>query len=299
MDFGKLPDISQVDFSLPEDPAFNQGLAEDGETKTLYIGCTGWSMKEWVGKIYPPSTKAADYLEHYAKQFNTIEHNTTHYRIPDVGTVVKWRDKTTEDFRFCPKVPQAISHKGDLGLNDDNIQSFCDNIALLATKLGVCFLQFPPRFGPKSIGLMRTFLKNWPKNIPLALELRHPGWFKGEATTEVFDLMRKEQVGTVITDVAGRRDVLHMHLTTREVLIRFVGNGLDSTDYQRIDAWILRLKAWFNAGLTNVYFFCHEPDNLLAPELAAYLLKKANEVLKVKTRGPSFYTENNNQLSLF
>ncbi|MCB0663086.1 MAG: DUF72 domain-containing protein [Saprospiraceae bacterium] len=298
MDFGKLPDISQVDFTLPDDPDFNAPFKGSGDEKTLYVGCTGWSMKEWVGKVYPPKTKSGDYLEHYTRQFNTIEHNTTHYRIPDVETVVRWRDKSAEDFRFCPKVPQVISHKGDLGLNDQNIESFCENIGLLESKLGVCFMQLPPRFGPKQMGLLESFFKRWPRHIPLSVELRHPDWFNYTGR-EVFGLMKDNYIASVITDVAGRRDVLHMHLSTREVLIRFVGNGLVQSDYDRIDAWVERLKSWFNAGLTNVYFFCHEPDNILAPELSAYLVEKAKEHLAVKTRGPIFYEESNNQLSLF
>jgi uncharacterized protein YecE (DUF72 family) len=256
-------------------------------------------MKEWVGKVYPPKTKASEFLHHYTRQFNTIEHNTTHYRIPDVETVVKWREKSADDFRFCPKIPQVISHKGDLGLSDDKIDAFCQNIDHLETKMGVCFMQLPPRVGPKNQDLLERFFNNWPKHIPLSLELRHPDWFRGEAKEAIFELMRREHIASVITDVAGRRDVLHMHLTAREVLIRFVGNGLVPSDYRRIDVWVDRLHQWFNAGLTNVYFFCHEPDNILAPELSAYLVEKAKAELSVQTRGPSFYEESNNQLSLF
>ena len=55
-----------------------QGMSNFPKKNTppkIYIGCTGWSMKEWVGKVYPPKTPAKDYLKHYAKQFNTIECN--------------------------------------------------------------------------------------------------------------------------------------------------------------------------------------------------------------------------------
>jgi hypothetical protein len=53
-------------------------------------------------------------------------------------------------------------------------------------------------------------------------------------------------------------------------MVRFVGNGLHPTDFARIDAWASRLANWCAHGLRQVYFFTHEPDNLLAPDLAAY-----------------------------
>jgi len=76
MKFGKLPDITQVDFTLPPDPAGTTTILAKlppSKAPKLYVGCTGWGMKEWVGKVYPEKTKAKDYLTHYTKQFNTIE----------------------------------------------------------------------------------------------------------------------------------------------------------------------------------------------------------------------------------
>jgi len=118
MKFGKLPNIDQVDFSLPPDAEGTASiLAKLPQSKSqLYVGCTGWGMKEWIGTVYPAKTKAKDFLHHYARQFSTIELNTTHYRIPTPETVIKWRDTTPADFRFCPKIPQSISHSRDMGL---------------------------------------------------------------------------------------------------------------------------------------------------------------------------------------
>ena len=116
MKFGKLEDISQVNFTLPPThPKTWQVLGNamrDRQNKdfNVYFGATGWSNKEWVGKWYPGSAKPKDYLYHYTRQFNTIELNTTHYRIPDNRTVDRWRETAPDGFLFCPKVPQLISH---------------------------------------------------------------------------------------------------------------------------------------------------------------------------------------------
>lgn len=304
MKFGKLKDISAVDFSLPNDPLGTQlvleHLPQNDLPPRVYIGCTGWSMKEWVGKTYPTGTKSKDYLKAYAKQFNTIELNTTHYRIPQADLVQKWVQESTDDFRFCPKIPQSISHSKDLGISSDRIDIFAREILGLGEKLGCCFMQLPPYFAYDRISILERFLQVFPQEIPLAIEMRHESWFdtsaKGDA---LFKLLEKYNRATVITDVAGRRDVLHMRLTNDIAMIRFVGNELVDTDYSRIDEWLDRLSKWFDQNLKTVYFFPHEPDNLLAPELAAYLYAQVKAKTNAISRGPKFHKEDGGQMSLF
>lgn len=291
MDFGKLPSVDTVRFELPPEPLQNANLLAQlpgCQADNLYIGPTGYNMKAWVGKWYPAGTKEKAFLKHYGRQFNTIEHNTTHYRIPDQATVERWRESTPDDFRFCPKIPQSISHSRDLGLTSGEMLIFCEAILALEGKLGVCFMQLPPGFGPRNLPLLQRFLESFSAAIPLAIEVRHPAFFQaGEASDTYFDLLQQQKVAAVITDVAGRRDVCHMRLTAENTLIRFVGNGLHSSDYSRVEAWAERFKAWFDAGLHSAYFFTHEPDNLLAPELADFCAKTfADKIPHVALRGP-------------
>ena len=275
MDFGKLSDISRVNFALPPDPPQNAALLaalpKTASAPAIYLGATGYNMKPWVGTWYPPGAKDKDHLRHYGTQFNTIEHNTTHYRIPDAATVARWREDTPPDFRFCPKIPQTISHARDLGLSSGQIPVFCEAIAGLEEKLGCCFLQVPPYFSTRDVAVLARFLDVFPKAIPLAVEVRHESFFEPTlAAEDFFQLLESEGVATVVTDVAGRRDVCHRRLTTGRVLLRFVGNNLHPTDYSRIQDWAARLADWCAAGLREAYFFTHEPDNLLAPDLAAH-----------------------------
>lgn len=304
MKFGKLQDISNVDFTLPQDIASNTTVFDKiprSETlPKIFVGCTGWSMKDWVGKVYPPKTPTKDYLKHYAKQFNTIELNTTHYRIPTFETIEKWKRESASDFRFCPKIPQSISHRSDLGAGNENLFRFCEAIVGLEEKLGCCFMQLPPYFGMDRLGLLENFFKRFPKEIRLAIELRHESIFlQKENINKTFDLLQKYNIAWVITDVAGRRDVCHMGVSTNIAMVRFVGNGLHPTDYERIDKWVQRLKKWTSAGLKEIYFFPHEPDNLLAPDLALYLVEELEKHLEVEVRGPKFHEDDGGQMSLF
>ena len=238
MKFGKLTDIENVDFRLPPDPAFNErffeALPSNPAPLQFFTGCTGWSMKEWVGSVYPANARSKDFLCHYARQFNTIELNTTHYRIPTPETIQKWREESAEDFKFCPEVPQTISHSRDLGLSDGQIALFCQSIAGLEEKLGCCFIQLPPYFDYRRLPLLESFLQRFSADIPLAVEARHESWFDNPQPLEDWlSCLHRNGRHTVLTDVAGRRDVLHMGLASDTVLIRFVGNDLHPTDYER------------------------------------------------------------------
>jgi len=303
MKFGQLSDISQVDFRLPSDAPLNQ-VVLSGQPATqpvpVYIGCTGWSMKAWNGRVYPKGTRPEAYLQHYTRQFNTIEHNTTHYRIPDLDTIARWREEAPADFRYCPKIPQRISHSRDLGLGSPLLRQFWDHISQLDDRLGCCFIQLPPHFDHAKLPLLEGFLEIWPQSIPLAVEVRHESWFtEAQATDSWLAVLQKYEKTAVITDVAGRRDVLHMGLSNGTAMIRFVGNALHPSDYTRIDQWVARLTSWLNQGLQAVYFFPHEPDNLLAPELASYLYNQIQQLPNVISRGPKLLEPDPEQLSLF
>lgn len=299
MKFGKLPSVDGVDFTLPADPPANaQRLpGREAAEKQLFIGCTGFSMPEWVGKVYPPGAKSRDFLQHYSRQFDTIEFNTTHYRIPSPELIERWKRESAAGFRFCPKVPQSISHSRKLGLGTEAFDHFWEVIGGFEEKLGPCFLQLPPYFGPDRLPLLERFLEAVPAGLKPSVELRHPDWFNSAETADrLFALLAGHGAGTVITDVAGRRDVLHMQITTPIAFVRFVGNGLHPTDYSRIDEWVQRLSEWYEQGLEEAYFFPHEPDNVLAPELSIYLASKLSAIDGLKFRTPKLFNDRQGQL---
>lgn len=304
MEFGKLDDISGIDFRLPPDPPENarffKNLPEKLAAPHLFLGATGWAMKEWVGNFYPERARPADFLRHYGLQFNTIEANTTHYRIPDAATILYWKNETPADFRFCPKVPQSISHRPDLGLNGPDLPLFCEALFRLEEKVGIVFIQLPPYFGPRDLPKLELFLKKWPTQLPLAVEVRQEDFFKGNDGEKLFQLLENQQVATCMTDVAGRRDVLHLRLTAPSVVIRFISNGGHPTDFERADEWAARLANWFENGLREAWFFAHAPDNLRSPELAMMLDEKFRRAMpEIPMRGPFLLKKEAVQGSLF
>ncbi|OJJ14967.1 hypothetical protein BKI52_41170 [marine bacterium AO1-C] len=296
MKFGKLTDVSKVDFTFPTDATgTKQVLAKNAQSTStapkVYVGCPIWSNKSWVGTLYPKRTPAGEYLTHYARQFNTIELNSTHYSVPNADTIKKWQTQSTPDFRFSPKIPQEISHKlMPQGKAQDFTKVFVKAMEGLDDKLGVSFMQLSPYFSPNDIRYLEQYLQEFPSHIPLAVEFRHENWFLPSNFDKTTQLLEDHQVATVITDVAGRRDALHMRLTTPDLVLRFVGNNLHPTDYQRADDWIDRIQSWLDQGLRSAYIFIHQPDeNEATPELALYFVRQLNEKCGLNLQEPKIY----------
>jgi uncharacterized protein YecE (DUF72 family) len=264
MDFGKLEDISNVDFTLPPDhPHTQRVLALPPATSPkVFVGPPIWANKDWLGKIYPSTAKDKDFLYHFARQFNTIELNVTHYQIPAESTVKRWVESVAgTEFLFCPKWPQEISHDRQLLSSEALTEAFVQASLGFGKHLGTTFLQLAPYFGPWKMDVLEEFLAQIPAGFPLAVEFRQPKWFEEPVWSEAMDLLSRYQVGTVISDVAGRRDVVHQSLSTPILTLRFVGNELHPTDYTRVDAWVARVRAWQGAGLQKAYIFVHCGEN--------------------------------------
>lgn len=294
MEFGKIEadTLSAVDFSLPADhPETSRILSTQPKNgkPAVYVGCAKWGRKDWIGNIYPPGTKEANFLALYAKHFNSIELNATFYKIPSAKQSQEWKSKVGNDFLFVPKISNSISHIHRLKNTEERMGWFLKGIEGFGENLGPVFLMLHPNMGPKSLETIEIFLQAIPKHIKVFVEFRHEGWFETPETAgAVFAMLERNGVGAVITDVAGRRDCVHMRLTTSEAFVRFVGNDLHPTDYTRVDEWVKRIKAWMDAGLTRLYFFMHQNEEVHSPVMAKYAIEALNKHCGTDLKVPVF-----------
>lgn len=294
MEFGKVTpeELELIDFKLPPDREETTRIlkTKGGKTKPrIYVGCAKWGRKDWVNKIYPKGTKEADFLGEYAKRFNCIELNATFYRMPTKAQTSGWKNKVGNDFMFCPKFTNSITHIRRLKNTEEAVDRFLTGIQGFKDSLGPIFLMPHPGMGPKTSETIESFIASLPEDIDLFVELRHEEWFGNkEAFDNIFNVLEKHEAGAIITDASGRRDCVHMRLTTPEAFIRFVGNGLHPTDYTRIDDWVQRIKLWMDQGIEKVYFFMHQHEELHSPELCKYLIEQLNLHCSLTIRVPEF-----------
>jgi uncharacterized protein YecE (DUF72 family) len=278
MEFGKTPFFKEVDFSLPKE-RHNFNFCSSEMRVNLFLGTPQWNQKEWVGRIYPKGTRGSDTLRLYSERFNGIELNSTHYALPSKERIDVWRDCTTEGFKFSPKVSQRISHYGLHNIKSE-LDLFIKTVMGFEQKLGLSFMQLPPEFSVSDYSQLKNFLDLLPRGFELALEFRNPSFFThGMLQNKTFDLLSSKEITTVITDTAGRRDVVHSSLTSNKVALRFVGNDNDESDLKRLDDWIMRIDSWYQQGLEDCYFFAHAPDNICSIDLASHFARKINSEL--------------------
>lgn len=296
MKFGKVDDPHIINFKLPADDVATIQVLEAAKSKKFEtkIGCAKWNKTELKG-FYPKGTK--DELMYYAQQFNCIELNATFYNMPPAAQVVKWKDKTPEGFKFFPKITNSISHYKRLLHVKELTEEYCNTIANFEEKLGMVFLQLHDNFSPNEFEKLEKFVKEFPKGIPLGVEVRNENWF---ADKNIFDayatLLQKHKVTNIIVDTPGRRDMLHMRLTTPTAFVRWVGCNNQQIDDKRLNDWVTRIEKWHTQGLRQLYFFVHQNIEISSTVFAAYFIKQLNKKLKLDIKIPKMAEE---QGSLF
>ncbi|VTQ02060.1 DUF72 domain-containing protein [Sphingobacterium daejeonense] len=282
MKFGKVEDPSQIDFSLPVTPKetiqfLNQYKSEEGFE--INIGYPKWSKADLKG-FYPRGTK--DELRYYSEEFNSVEFNGTFYRSPSKEQVLIWKNRTSDDFKFCPKFTNSISHYSRLNNTDEKVAAFVDSTVLFEEKLGMGFIQMPENFRPKAFDRLEGFLNRFPKGYPLAFEVRHEEWYNDEQTLNKYlNLLKKTNTTNIIVDTPGRRDMLNFRLTTPVAFIRFV-SSTDVIDKLRLSEWVTKIKEWKEVGLKQVYFFVHQKIDPETPFLSTDFVKELNVQLGCK-----------------
>ncbi|HLY61348.1 MAG TPA: DUF72 domain-containing protein [Terriglobia bacterium] len=168
----------------------------------LFLGTSSWTGDGWVGSFYPTGTKPADFLQHYAKSFNTVEIDSTFYRIPTASTVEQWRERTPKGFIFSAKLPQRITHEKMLLDAEDDLKAFLDVMDLLGDKLGALLLQFPYFNKSKFRGLgfflerLEPFLKQLPKDHQWGVEVRNKNWL----SEKLYSVLRRHGVALALVD---------------------------------------------------------------------------------------------------
>jgi len=299
MNFGKVDNPENIDFTLPNNHISTNDILgkKQADNCNVYVGCAKWSKQDLKG-FYPRGTK--DELTYYATQFNSIELNATFYRTFPIATVEKWHQKTPPDFKFFPKINQSISQFNRLQNCEAELNEYLDSISHLQEKLGTIFLQMHPTFAPNKFDALGSFIQQWPKGFPLAVELRHTDWYNDSiVANELYRLFEENNISNIIVDTAGRRDLLHMKLTTKDAFIRYNGANHES-DYTRLDDWFDQIKVWIENGLENLYFFVHQNLETESPLLSKYFIEKFNNELGYDLMVPSFPNDKKgNELTLF
>lgn len=211
--------------------------------KEIYLGTCGWSyQQDWSGVFYPDWLNPSDYLNFYSQIFCSNEIDSTFYHIPSKKNVQNWGISTPDYFKFSAKIPQEITHKNKLVLNESKsiLKTYFQEIFPLESngKMLAHLLQLPPSFTFEDNFIqLKDFLIYWnelrdelgktlalsqfnAKSWRLVVEFRHNSWMN----YKTFDLLKEQKTGycAVIEPLLPPR----MDLTRNDIFyLRFHGFG--------------------------------------------------------------------------
>ncbi|HEX5911346.1 MAG TPA: DUF72 domain-containing protein, partial [Thermoleophilaceae bacterium] len=220
--------------------------------KAARVGCSGWNYRDWRGDFYPEGVPAKRWLEAYAERFDTVEVNTTFYRLAKRPAVERWVEQTPPGFTFTVKASRYMTHMKRLRDLEPALKRFYEPLRPLADagRLGPVLWQLPGDF-ERDDERLAGLLGLLPEGRH-ALEFRHPSWF----APAVLDRLRDHGVALVIGDHPERPFQRH-ELTADWTLVRFHwgrrgrrGNYSDS----EIATWARRLAQWRRRADVYAYF---------------------------------------------
>jgi uncharacterized protein YecE (DUF72 family) len=225
----------------------------------IYVGPAGWSYADWRGVVYPAS-RASDFSElaYLAHYFDTIEINSTFYRIPDKKSVVRWASlvQFNKRFRFTVKLWQKFTHT-DEPFSGSEVTEFTRAIDPLLDRdlLGGLLIQFPWRFKREktTTGYVIKLAESF-SAYRCFVEFRHSSWI----STEFFSLLREHDISFVNIDqpVIGKSIPPTAVVTSKAAYVRLHGRNYDNWfqkgadrdaryDYtysdKELDSWVLAI----------------------------------------------------------
>lgn len=258
----------------------------------LYIGTSGFSYPDWIGPFYPENSKKGNLLYLYARQFNTVEINSSYYRIPPASVFYHLQRKVPDNFKFTVKANQGMTHVREK--NQEIFQEFKASLQPLLdnAKLGCVLAQFPYSFHyNRSNRDYLSYLKEKTGNFPLVVEFRNAYWIR----EEVFDFLRKNEIGFCAVDQPSLKGLIPPIAETTSSLgyIRFHGRNKEKwwqheQAYQRYDylyneqelkEWIPKIKK-MAIKTTDQYIFMNNHYRGKATRNAMMLINLLRKEIK-------------------
>jgi uncharacterized protein YecE (DUF72 family) len=219
-------------------------------TPRIHIGTSGWNYHHWRGGFYPPDCPKAKWLQHYTKNFTTVEVNATFYGQPKPETFKTWRRATPDGFLWAVKANRYITHIKRLRDVHEPLERFFGAALLLKEKLGPVLFQLPP-----GLAFHESIFDGFCENLehykhPCALEVRHTSWL----ADRVLARLEKRRIAFCISDTAGRYPYGEA-VTADFVYIRLHGSQkLYVSEYteEELHTWAQKIRKWDKD--TYVYF---------------------------------------------
>lgn len=216
----------------------------------LRVGTSGWNYRHWREIFYPRHLKQAQWLGHYATRFDTVEINSTFYRLPRPEYIERWYESVPEGFLFAVKGSRFLTHVKRLADSGESLDRFIDLIYGFGDKAGPLLWQLPPNM-QRDEDRLAAFAGALPGGLRHAFEFRHQSWF----TEKVMAILDNAGAALCLADHPERPQPLE--LTTDWTYIRFhYGAGADgSYSETQLGSWSERIKGYLESDMDVYAYF--------------------------------------------
>ena len=228
---------------------------------------------DWRGRLYPAKLAKRRWLEEYAKHFDTVEVNSTFYRLAKRSGVEGWVAQTGPGFLFAVKASRYLTHVRRLVDIEEGIKRFYAPLEPMieAGRLGPVLWQLPESFHRDD-----QRLHGWLEALPAGrhtIEFRHASWF----AAPVMEALGERGVALTVGD-HPKRPFQTDDATADWRFVRFHhgSRGRAGNYSQReLEEWAARIAAWRLD--TDVYAYFNNDWRGFAPANAKTLLRDLRE----------------------
>ncbi|EHQ28731.1 DUF72 domain-containing protein [Mucilaginibacter paludis] len=193
-------------------------------TVNYYSGTSGLVLPVRNKQAFPPEFQNKTRLCYYGSLFNSIEINSSFYKIPMAATVSKWTTEVPPNFRFTFKLWREITHNKGLAFRMTDVEKFMYTINQAGDKKGCLLIQFPPSIKSDNVKQLEHLLTavhmHNPVQWDVAVEFRHSSWYN----EPVYDLLEQYAMGLIIHDMPSSAAPLKV-ISNDFVYLRFHGPG--------------------------------------------------------------------------
>jgi uncharacterized protein YecE (DUF72 family) len=207
---------------------------------------------------FPPEHQTSSRLSYYATFFNSIEINSSFYKIPMKSTVGRWAESVPENFRFTFKLCREITHAKELNFDKVEVERFIEATSAVGQKKGCLLLQFPPGLQGGHLHQLANLLdtmKTADSNAEwkIAVEFRNKTWY----TEDTFDLLESYHATLVIHDIPASATPM-TSAPSSVIYVRFhgpTGNYRGSYPHAFLREYAAYVKGWVTEGKSVYLYF--------------------------------------------
>jgi uncharacterized protein YecE (DUF72 family) len=216
------------------------------------VGCSGWSYKDWRGVVYPAGAPASSWFGTYSDLFDTVEVNSTFYRLPSPTAVEGWARAAPAGFVFAVKLGAFGSHRMKLRDASSWLPNHLDRVRRLGAALGPNLVQLPPRWR-RDTGRLDEFLTVAPAELRWAVEFRDRSWLHDST----FAVLEHHGAALCIHDLVSDHP---WTLTAPWTYVRFHGPApfepyRHRYGSRRLGKVLPQLSAWLGEGVDIYAYF--------------------------------------------